>query len=77
MTKFKVGDIVTGIRGHMGDYTFTTSEAKMRVTTVSNGGLDLEVEIMNHTRCPYKVGHTYRVESRNFKLCKPIMLENK
>lgn len=77
MNKFKVGDIITGIRGHLKDYTYTTSEAKMKVMWVSVDGLDIEVEVIEHTRYRDKAGSAFRVESRNFKLVKPISLENK
>ncbi len=74
MNKFKVGNIVTGIRGHLEDYTYTTSEAKMRVIGVYKEGRKLEVEIIKHTRYPGQKGSTFRVDSEDFKL---ITLENK
>ena len=77
MNKFKIGDIITGIRGHMEDYTYTTSEAKMLVIDVYREDSEIQVEILEHTRYPRENGRIFNVESEYFKLCKPIMLENK
>lgn len=75
MTKFKVGDIITG--GNYTPYSITTSYAKMRVLGICLGGEDLEVEIIKHEVYPHNVGGVFQVNSSYFKLVKPISLENK
>jgi hypothetical protein len=69
MSKFKVGDIVTGLSGN--DYAVTTKDAILEVTTVHSRSI-MEVKVLE-SKDEYgskRVGRTYDVESDRFKLVK-------
>lgn len=68
MTKFKVGDIITGKQG-VSQYKYTTSDAVMRVTDVKVGR-EIQVLITAHTRFPNLVDENYRVDEKYFELVK-------
>ena len=78
MTKFKVGDIVTGINNHT--YCITTSDSKCKIISFLNVDIensdidDIEVIIIDHKN-KEKIGNMYNVQSKFFKLIKPNTLK--
>ena len=71
MNKFKVGDIITGIKPESDDkYHITTSSAKMEVTEITNS----EEIVVKVLESPYSsdIGEEFDVESRYFELIENI-----
>ena len=65
-TQFKKGDIVTSRKGNPGKYTQTTEYATMKVKTVDDDMMI--VEILSHKTTPDWVGKRCGVASKHFKL---------
>ena len=81
MNKFRVNDIITGIKGE--HYGITTEDALLKVVkcmqTRRDGEYlrvyDLEVKLIGHTAFPKHVGAVYHVHSKYFKLIPKIKAE--
>lgn len=71
MAAFKVGDIITGIKGE-NKYGITNSDSVMKVTALldpnSYGGNDLKVQIIHTSLMERYIGTEYNVESKYFIL---------
>lgn len=82
---FKVGDIVTGKPKN--GYRFTSSVAKMKVTTIFGNGCDIEIQILNNPEYRTEEGRIYIVlidkmefwdeSKRLFGLAKFVKLQEK
>lgn len=66
MSRFKIGDVITGTGGTR-QYSFTTDRATMKVVNLLSDD-DIKVELIANPDYPSEVGNTYDVASEHFKL---------
>lgn len=69
MNKFKVGDRVVCVDDYQ--YGITTSEADLTVVRCNGGEIFVRLDGHRSPRHAPKIGSTYWVFSRHFKLAKP------
>ena len=69
MSKFNVGDIITGKKNSNDRYSITTDKAKMEVINVIEEGaeIDIEVKVIKHYKDSYQEGRTFSVDSTYFR----------
>ncbi len=68
--KFKVGDVLTGIKDN--HYFITTSASVLLVTDIVSVDR-IRVKVMDHKLCPDEVGEGYEVDPEQFKLITDIL----
>lgn len=67
---FKVGDVITGIKGNPGDYQHLGEGCVCRVVSIDENG-SMEVLLIDHRDFPEQkeyIGNTFKAPARNFKL---------
>jgi len=73
--KFKVGDIVTGIKGSRAEYSITNKKMKkgrvLEILPPDDPEDDIKIEVVDHEDSD-QIGKVYCVQERYFKLVPPI-----
>ena len=73
MSKFKVGDIITGLRG--APYGLTTEDAVMEVTEITDEQ-DIVVKIIEHKKEQDKIGSKHTVSQEYFEKVNKTVVSN-